>query len=491
MTAKLNCLSIIALIIAHFIFINNVSCLPEIKAVVEPTKTNTILNNGLENFLPDISEEKHSRFANYKDDFDDNDNDDRKDREKKKYLRKDKSDRKYSKHNNSSENDDNSSSNYDDDKNSKDNNKDKNDEKSKPSNTVVTTIIIVATETPTTIYSGTVNPAKQKGTGDQSSQVHDPNSSNKGNDGNGPSETELTEQLYHDQSAYRKLVLALSIVGGLAGIALVTGLLIFTRMRIRKRKRKQEELDLELADSSNTSPPPSPPTHHTPPAPPPKARYSTMSDDGDSTVIDFSQNPFMDPSTTLVNNKNHSPYEGRASMLPNTPPALPAHLETSPYSSYRQNRTLSMISQTAGATLPSAPTAKELDAALKYENPFEDEYGSSQRYEYVEESENEIQASPLASPSIIASSPPRLLSQTSQGSYSSSDLPPPPAYTPNVTPSAPPLYALPTNGTLNEPRDDDSIRRHSISNCSIASSTRPLSLRRGSGSLAHISTPFS
>jgi hypothetical protein len=205
-----------------------------------------------------------------------------------------------------------------------------------------------------------------------------------------------------------------------------------------------------------------------------------MSDDGDSTIIDFNQNPFLDPSVTLVGNKNEPVFENRATILPNAPPTLPTHL----YPDYRQNRTLSMISQTAGATVPSAPTAKELDAT-KYENPFEDEYGTNQGYD-----ENEIHASPTSSPIARATSPPQLLSQSSQQSYSSSDLPPPPAYTPSATPSAPPLYALPTSRSLTEPQDD-SLRRHSISSCSIASSSRPLSLRRGSGSLAHISSPFS
>ncbi|CAO3635469.1 unnamed protein product [Mucor hiemalis] len=490
MTVKLN-LSFIKSLIIALLFVNNVLTLPELRASTTATTTDAIAPTAVfEHFTSNVFDKDYNTFSIFKGDEDEDDHL-KSVREKKKEMRKNrfdnKSGRKYSKHENSADGD----SDSDDDDDGDD---DKKKRKPTASNTVVTTIIIVATEAPTSIYSGTTNPAKQKGTGDTGHQVNDPNYSSESNDKDEPSETALTDQLYKDQSSYHKLVLALSIVGSIAGVALLTGGLIFARMKIRKRKRKQA--DLEEADSGNgntpispSSPasPPSPPNHYSPPVALPKTRYSSMSDDGDSTVIEFGQNPFMDPSTTSVGNKDIE--DGNTvTTIPNVPPRLPVHLDSRRYSDFRQNRTLSMISQTAGTTLPSAPTAKELDGIPRYENPFEDEYGSNQLYAV-----NGICDSPKSSPTMRTLPPP----QPSQTSSFSSDLPPPPAYTPSATPnaapSAPPLYALPTSRAFNTTQqvEDDSSRRHSISSCSMISTNRPISLRRGSGSPAHISSPFS
>lgn len=421
---------------------------------------------------------------------------------------------------------------------------------SKTSDTIVTTIIIVATETPTPIYSGTTNnPAKQKGSSSNGgSQVNDPNSPSSSNSGNspsgsqqnGPAETQIAQQLYKDQSAYRRLVLALSIVGSFAGVALFVGGFVYGRKRTRRKQRKQA-LDLEKANSaadppsspssSASFPSPPPPVHHrssssstSSSVTPPRhiVRFSSMSEDGDATVIDFSQNPFSDPvEAKLNNNSSRLLLQERVNMSPTAPPSLPTHSE--PYAdNYRQNHTLSMISQTTATALPSAPSAKELDAmTTRYENPFEEVYGkpilSGHRRQHSDVSEEEAAADNRGcieinnihsyhhylSPNVSTSSSHHpqqrhMLSQTTQRSFSSSttDLPPPPAYTPSAAPSAPPLYALPNHlhqPQQQQPSEQDSLittsRRHSIDSIVSLNNSRPLSLRRGSGSSISYPSP--
>lgn len=324
-----------------------------------------------------------------------------------------------------------------------------------PSSTIVTTIIVVTTETPT-IYTGSVNPGLQKGNGD-----NDPVATYSSQ----PSP--IVDKLLAGSNAYKRLVMALSIVGGIAGIALIAGAFIFTRMRGRKRKRKQA-LDLESAHSDISATPSSPKS-----PPPAHCRTSSIkSEDGEMTIIDFNQNPFQDPSNSLPYYKDNSMSQNEFNM---SPPQPSSHPESSQYNC-RQNQTLSMLSQTTSATLPSAPTAKELDS-INYENPFDD-----QRSDLIVRDEAlNLHNTPMSSPSI-----------PSQGTRGfSPDLPPPPAYTLRAVPSAPPLYALPNDRkTLDSQHDEDPSRRHSISNCSMTS-IRPLSLRRGSGSHAYISSSFS
>ncbi|KAG2231767.1 hypothetical protein BDF21DRAFT_418557 [Thamnidium elegans] len=314
-----------------------------------------------------------------------------------------------------------------------------------------------------------------------------------------PSETEIVDQLLKERNAYHQLVLALSIVGGIAGIALLTGTFIFVRMRIRKRKRKE---DLEMAQSSSPSspsPPSSPsltfpsPTHQPRSRPPSLNDGSSraMSEDGDMTVLNFDSDPFMDPPATPTNHKVNQMLINRSSVLPSAP-TLPTHLEPHGYINYRQNQTLSMLSQTTSAAAPSAPPAKELYTIPKHENPFEDEYCCDHLDQQPSITGENIGIREHHTPIPSQSIPPSQRIPLTQSTDSfSSDLPPP-AYTP-CAPSAPPLYALPANIRPIEPlqHEEDSSRRHSISSCSVISSIRPLSLRRGSGSLAHISSPFS
>ncbi|KAI7906234.1 uncharacterized protein BX663DRAFT_483851 [Cokeromyces recurvatus] len=347
------------------------------------------------------------------------------------------------------------------------------------------------------------NPGSQKG--DASStrhQVSDPNASSGSTSTSSeqaPSETQI-EQILQGESVYHKIITALSIVGSIAGFSIIVGAFIFARSQMRKRKRK---LDIEMASRHKAPSSPSSPSSPTPPVTSSQHRssshFSNTSDD-DATIVELKQNPFVDQDLAI------------------RPPSLPRPT----YGGYRQNRTLSMISQTTA--LPSAPSAKELD--MMYDtNPFE---GQQQSYPVTEDNEdneednnNNNNNNQLETATATATATTTTTTTTttnyvapstnrckrkSQRFISSAlpvheeekpheyatELPPPPAYTPSVIPSAPPLYALPTTaGPLEEEEDNDDVslsRRHSISYCSIISSTtRPLSLRRGSGSLAHTS----
>lgn len=374
-----------------------------------------------------------------------------------------------------------------------------------PSNTVVTTIFVVATETPANIYSGNGGKAAKQQGSSQHHQVDDPNSAS--STSTNQTEAKITEQMLQDQSAYHKLVTALSVVGGVVAISLVAAGFIYTRIRIR---RKKSLCDLEKASSRSASPPPMPPHRHRPRSPSLQERRlsSITFDDGNRTVIGYSQqqNPFAD------SNSIH-PFKSDPDLQSNDllSPLHPAHLESRSYISYRQNQTLSMLSQTTATASPSAPTAKEL-GTLRDESPL-----IGGEYESTSEEENyhqEHQVYPSIATTRIGHEPgqeSRRISHTtflqaephrptlqqqqalqkSESSFSS--LPPPPAYTPSAVPSAPPLYALPTITTNFEEEqqhgEEDTLRRHSISSCSIlSSSSRFLLLRRGSGSQAHIST---
>ncbi|KAI8880327.1 hypothetical protein K501DRAFT_275661 [Backusella circina FSU 941] len=397
-----------------------------------------------------------------------------------------------------------------------------------PTTTIYSTIYIIATEAPTQIYTGTNQPAKQKGQKSDGNEISDPNSSqytgdddndndndddnddnddNDNNNNNNNNDDDDDDDNNNDSSSqssqnsdnnnqvntqpqsghsssYKRLVAALSVIGSIAAIALFAAAFVFTRRRISKKKHYPNNYpkDLEMGPCSLLSPPPPPPHKHIPP-PPPSLRHSsyrinvTQYHDGESTLIEFG-NPF------------NNPIEEKYSDSIDLTPELPTSLSPESYIDYRQNHTLSLLSQTTAAE-PSAPTEKEL-----HENPFEQQnniplyYSMNQVYptdheEIIGDSnsimENEENTTALR---------PQQQHQ-SQNQVIASDLPP--AYTPSAIPSAPPLYALPTISHVTEMRRSPSInssRRHSVSS-SIVTEYRPLSLRRGSGSLAFISSPIS
>lgn len=468
-----NHLKILLLIIGCLLSCNSIYCSEQSKAITTPTETTVEKSTATNDSIREktVSEWLKDHIKYIKEDHRNNDKDERRNRND-------------AEHNNNGQNNNGSQNNNGGENNSVGGNNydrgqrkyDPSQTKSTASSTIVTTIIVVTTETPTNIYTGNVNPAQQKGSSDT-------NPATTNNDR--PSPSEAAKKLSEGLNAYRRLVLALSIVGGIAGIALIAGAFIFTRMS-RKRKRKQA-LDLESAHSNISTPssPKLPPTAH--------CRTSSIrSEDGEMTIIDFNQDPFQDPLNTPPYYKTSTSSQNGFNMSPSE---LPAHLESNQYS-YRQNQTLSMLSQTTSAALPSAPTAKELDS-IKYENPFEEEYGGEHSHQQSDRIVvNEViplHNSPMSSPSIKSIPSPQQVPSSQSTERFSPDLLPPPAYTLCATPSAPPLYALPNNRRTLEPQryEEDSSRRHSISSCSVTSSTRPLSLRRGSGSLAHISSPFS
>lgn len=472
-------LKFLLLIITCLSFFCSTYCIETSKTVRAVTGTTSILKETpaskrlQRKVILEEWEKKYQKFENK--DYKDNEYDDK----SKKNDENDENDKRDEK-NHEKENTDHAKDNDHEKKDDK-NDKNLNNDDSHPSNTIVTTIIIVATEAPTNIYTGNANPANQKGS---DNRIDDPNSDTPEDEI--PLETEIVEQLIQGRNAYHQLVLALSIVGGIGGIALLVGTFILVRMRIRKRKRKE---DLEMAQTT-TSPPssPTPSSHsHQPgfsPSLPNVHSASLLSESGNTTVLN-DNNPFMDPINPEINQKS----ENICNVLPSAPPTLPIHSEPSRYCNYRQNQTLSMVSQTTSSVSPSAPSAKEINSTPKSENPFEDEYDSEQIPLNREEVGVTDQRLPISSQSIPSS---QHISLSRSIDSFSSDLLPPPAYTP-CAPSAPPLYALPTNirGALPSQLDEDPLRRHSISSCSVTSSIRPLSLRRGSGSLAHILSPFS
>ncbi|KAI8884035.1 hypothetical protein K501DRAFT_285045 [Backusella circina FSU 941] len=397
------------------------------------------------------------------------------------------------------------------------------------SNTVITTIIVIATETPTPtqIYTGTnQSPANQKG---ESSGSSDSSSSDSNNDNSGdatdPNATSTdANQENKARSNYRKMELALSIVGSVGGTALLAGLFIFTRRQVdKKKKATQKSNDLELGNS---------------PSIPPMATAPSFTGgsshqgvivphnlgNNDSVIIDF-ENPFSDAAAY----KKSSLMQMTDSPIT---PIAPVHLAPGSYINFRQNQTLSMLSQTTAA-VPSAPTAKEI-AANENENPFELEATPqyyAQQMNYRQEAphshshshsvsqhsfennnnknnriENDLTYNMMRATNSNHFNKNHHLSRSisSPAAASRDDLSesPPPAYTPsaipnaipNAIPSAPPLYALPnlTRSQQEESRRLSALssRRHSIS--SIASTdVRPFPLRRGSGSIAHVSSYYS
>ncbi|KAI8379853.1 hypothetical protein EDC96DRAFT_491996 [Choanephora cucurbitarum] len=300
--------------------------------------------------------------------------------------------------------------------------------------TVVTTIIVVATGTPTTIYSDqSYNPANQQIQGDSNSQT-----ASYPEDGNS---TTSGKRLLRDLSKYHKLVIAFSIVGSVVGTALLIAGFVLGRKYLNKKKKRQSDEENQSGKDGVASVP-SPSENSPPDSPSP-------------------------PPLCLSTHQPHAPTLSAVDYNVNSP-----HLEIQ-YPDFRQNRTLSLVSQTT----PSAPSAKELDH-IQYSNP---PYTDHAVY---------------MNPESSSSGYPRMIrhSKLRPSSMSSTDLPPPPAYTPSETPSAPPLYILPTSLETDErnslPSDNTSLRRHSITHCDMASElNQPISLRRGSGSVARVPLP--
>ncbi|KAI8140034.1 hypothetical protein BJV82DRAFT_624860 [Fennellomyces sp. T-0311] len=181
-------------------------------------------------------------------------------------------------------------------------------------------------------------------------------------------ETTFANQLEDDQEALHRTALILALVGGLIGIAIVASVVIFTKMRIRKRKKNQQQQQPDDDEATST-------------------HISSLRRRSSST-------------SSSCSNRNND----------NEPSAPPSD----------ENATQVIVPvDDAPQPAPSAPTAKELDAA--YTNmpvlyPMTNQQGASSSQECPHCLEH------------TPSSPPEM---------------PPPAY----TPTAPPLYALPPPST--------------------------------------------
>jgi hypothetical protein len=261
---------------------------------------------------------------------------------------------------------------------------------------VYTTIIAsssgltASSPTPTVYGVSNTNPGHQEQTPQQTNI-----------DPNGQS---LQESLQDDQQALKRMIMILSLVGGLGVIAVVATIVIFTRMRARNRKQREMDDGNEHGLTSDESLIPS----------------DTDQDDNNNNIVIHSASSLTSLSVNSSDNRHY--------LEPSAPPAL----NTEDITNNRRNL-VSMSSQTT-APSPSAPTAKELDAMIDDETLTE----SSSHYH----SSSHINTCSRCAPLVI--DPPEL---------------PPPAY----TPSAPPHYVLPPEPIIASPSSSTSLpRRHSM-----------------------------
>jgi hypothetical protein len=233
-----------------------------------------------------------------------------------------------------------------------------------------------------------------------------------------PNGESLKSKLEEDQAALRRMIMILSLVGGLGVIAVVATVVIFTRMRARNRKQRENEEEgnedstYELSGGMD--------------------QHSETSISPDSTQN--SNPPSNHDNEDNNNNDDNDDDANNQHIEPSAPPALMMTTVEGPSSfnnTENQRHVVSMQSQTAA---PSAPTAKELDAMIDEEasqQPTTSNYHSHSRGMCGH-------CSPTMAPEL-----------------------PPPAY----TPSAPPHYALPIEpvmATHNESSPVLSPRRHSL-----------------------------
>ncbi|KAI8639131.1 hypothetical protein BD408DRAFT_277204 [Parasitella parasitica] len=273
---------------------------------------------------------------------------------------------------------------------------------------------------------------------EQQPQQKSPSSSSNLDDPN--KKEDLAESLKDDQQALKRMIMILSLVGGLGAIAVVATIVIFTRMRVKNRK--QREIDQEghegstfelsadvdrRSSNSNTS----------------------ESDNNDRRSGGGAQGSLLGSNSPSVSiSSTASLANGRTLTEPSAPPALLMIDGLEPLHRNRRN-IISMSSQTT-APSPSAPTAKELDAMEEDENngaTSSTSYNQHILHHGHHHHQQQINSCSRCTPMMMA---PEL---------------PPPAY----TPSAPPHYALPIEATVIEtsPSSSSSMsplpsRRHSL-----------------------------
>jgi hypothetical protein len=287
------------------------------------------------------------------------------------------------------------------------------DEKKKAQATTEINIIYT-----TIIYSPlpTIYNVSNTGQGHQNQQkqaspdVSDPNNKK-------DSDKKLQDSLNQDQLALKRMIMILSLVGGLGVIAIVATLVIFTRMRARNRKQREideeghEGSTFELSADNNNQP--------------------TMDSRSDSNGSNGT--PPLHSSSSSSSLSSHD----RPLIEPSAPPAL-TMAENHVVMHHNRRTMISMTSQTT-APSPSAPTAKELDAMVDQGQMNEVVASSStsvSNHHHHASSTN----CPRCTPMLMT---PEL---------------PPPAY----TPSAPPHYALPVEAIVMESPTNLPCRRHSL-----------------------------
>ena len=255
---------------------------------------------------------------------------------------------------------------------------------------------------------------------------------------------DLKENLKDDQLALKRMIMILSLVGGLGVIAVVATIVIFTRMRVKNRKQREideegnEGSTFELSanvdrqSNSNTS-------------------ESDNNDDNEGRGGQGILSTSTPTSNLSISSTSSSLANGRTLTEPSAPPALMMIDGLEPLHRNRRN-IVSIISQTA-APSPSAPTAKELDA-MEEDNsnvattstPYNHHILHHGHHHHQQEQINNCSR---CTPLMMA---PEL---------------PPPAY----TPSAPPHYALPIEANVMEASPSSSSssnmsplpsRRHSL-----------------------------
>ncbi|KAI9258047.1 hypothetical protein BDA99DRAFT_573337 [Phascolomyces articulosus] len=220
----------------------------------------------------------------------------------------------------------------------------------------ITTVIIAPSPDPNRVVHDNDTYAQQQ---------DNPNGNNNNNVGDPNDDDTIAEQLEQDQAALKRMVTILSVVGGVGAIAVVATIVIFTRLRVKKRKQRELELEeAELRDDerhpnkSNTLQ---------------QQRTSSSNDDDDNYQNDDDDDD--DDDHTALSQQRQRPrhnddnddtldvsMERQDGPIPSAPPA-PSFLEDQ---QPRRRNIISMVTSQNAAPAPSAPTAKELDAAADH-----------------------------------------------------------------------------------------------------------------------------
>lgn len=291
------------------------------------------------------------------------------------------------------------------------------DDKTGKTVTIIVTTIVIIRPSPDpnkVIHDGNTYARQQQTKTTTKTQMSDPN------------DAAIARQLQEDQAALRRMVTILSVVGGVGAIAVVATLIVFTRMRRRKRKQREYQTRQDEQRLSGDSNGGSPVTDTQLMRTISSARGQTYAGNSNNQIGD--RNDDGDQGDDDDDEEHYMP-------APSAPPA-PPFLETLDQAAYNpfshRRHVISMSLQTAPA--PSAPTPKELDAA-------------------VDDAPSQAEAS-----SSVLNKPQYPVHTCGHCSHHSRSLPlePPEAPPPAYTPSAPPLYEYPLSQSPSAPTSSSS-----------------------------------